>query len=137
MGREAGGLRVETGLPGLTDPGTTMSQHCFTTQLDGQPVEIIMGWDRPMQGFFMTIERVHAPRGTHDDAPVYCSLRDPDLAGTRGITLSLTHFERKLAALGLQVPPQMLQEICEDGGANAGNRYVCYDLAGVSSEAIC
>lgn len=34
-----------------------MSQHHFHTIHNGQETHILMGWDRPMQGFFLVIEK--------------------------------------------------------------------------------
>lgn len=111
-----------------------MSQHCFNSTHEGQPVQITMGWDRPLQGFFMFIARTSAaPVDDHDvedDGMVYSNLYDEELLPSRGFAEDVGYFQTKLQTLGLQVPERMLQEIRNDRAQNVGNRFVNYDGAG-------
>lgn len=97
-----------------------MSQHVFESQHQGKPISILMGWDRPLQGFFMVIE----VDGSEDY--LYTNLDDPKLAPFHGLPASLDHFIKKLSELGLVIPARMVQEIQDDAFANVGNRYVRY-----------
>lgn len=105
-----------------------MSQHYFETQHGDRPVTILMGWDRPLQGFFMVIEA----EGVEDDGQdyIYSNLTDRQLRSVRGLPDSLDHYMAKLAELDLSVPAQMLKEIQADAAADVGNRHVWYDAAG-------
>ena len=85
-----------------------MSQHLYLSAYKGQPVSILMGWDRPMQGFFMVIELEKA------DGIVYSNLDDPDLDGGGG----------------LSVPALTIQQIEIDAASNVGNRRVVYSKEG-------
>jgi hypothetical protein len=105
-----------------------MSQHFFTTTHEGRPVELLMGFDRPLQGFFMVVSRLDAR--DDEDEIVYCNLNDRALAGCAGLPQRLDHFLTKLAGLGIHVPPEMLDEIERDALANRGNRHVVYDGEG-------
>ena len=45
-----------------------MSVHTFTTQQGNDEVVVTMGWDRPLQGYFMTITRIDSnPEGNTED----------------------------------------------------------------------
>lgn len=101
-----------------------MSQHVFASEYQGKPISILMGWDRPLQGFFMVIEVDGA------DEYIYTNLDDPTLAPFHGLPDSIDHFVEKLGELGLALPARMVQEIQNDSLANVGNRYVTYEQDG-------
>lgn len=101
-----------------------MSQHCYHSTYQGQPITILMGWDRPLQGFFMVIHE------EEKEDYVYTNLEDPTLFSFGGFPHSLDHFQQKLIELRLSVPAQMIQEIKKDAVANMGNRYVIYEHDG-------
>lgn len=101
-----------------------MSQHCYQSTYQGQPITILMGWDRPLQGFFMVIHE------EEKEDYVYTNLEDPTLFSCSGFPHSLDHFQQKLIELRLSVPALMIQEIKKDAVANMGNRYVIYEHDG-------
>ena len=37
-----------------------MSVHSFTTRHGGDEIVVTMGWDRPLQGYFMTISKTNS-----------------------------------------------------------------------------
>jgi hypothetical protein len=83
-----------------------------------------MGWDRPLQGYFMVIE------SEADDEPVYSNLYDRALVQCGGLPRTLDHFLHRMDELGVAVPGRMLQQVRLDAAANAGNRLVAYDAEG-------
>lgn len=101
-----------------------MSQHVFISEHEGKPVSILMGWDRPLQGYFMVIE----VDGSEDY--LYENTNDVDLLPFYGLPDTLDHFIAKLGELGLAIPALMVQEIQNDARANVGNRYVKYKKDG-------
>lgn len=101
-----------------------MSQHVYPSTYKGQPVTIMMGWDRPCQGYFLSVELVEA------EGFVYSNLDDPKLIYFGGLPDSLTPFSEKLDELGLSVPQAMIEQIELDAAANVGNRFVMYDEGG-------
>jgi len=118
-----------------------MSQHTYLTTQGDKPVEILMGWDRPLQGFFMVVEAV-APNATDvdeqdddDDGLVYSNLLDGTLCAQGGLSRELGYFKAKLVELKLTVPDRMLEEIEADARANVGNRCVRYGANGLPEPA--
>ena len=103
-----------------------MSQHLFRTEHRGQSVTILMGFDRPLQGYFMVIELDDAD----EDTWLYSNLEDPALIRYMGLPPTLEPFLERLAALGLQVPAAMVDEIRADGRSGVGNRYVQWNAQG-------
>ena len=101
-----------------------MSQHYFNTAVAGEPVTVTMGWDRPLQGYFMMIES--AGREQY----LYNNLEDLALIPEGGFADSLDYFIEKMKELGVTVPDRMLNEIRVDGGLNVGNRHVAYGVDG-------
>jgi hypothetical protein len=102
-----------------------MTQHYYPTEHQGKPATIMMGWDRPLQGFFMVIEDSQN-RGEY----IYSNLDDPELIQFGGLPPCLDHFLAKLQALGLSVPDVMLNAIELDAALNEGNRRAEYNRDG-------
>ena len=102
-----------------------MTQHYYPTEHQGKPATILMGWDRPLQGFFMVIED-----GQNRGEYIYSNLDDPELIQFGGLPPFLDHFITKLQALGLSVPDVMLDAIELDAALNEGNRRVEYNRDG-------
>lgn len=93
-----------------------MSQHCFDTLHDGKKTRIVMGWDRPLQGFFMYIEKED-----DEDVPYWSNLDWED-----SHPRTLQPFIEALKALNISVPNKLLAAVVADGENNAGNRDVFY-----------
>ncbi len=110
-----------------------MSQHHYACTWQGRPISIMMGWDRPLQGFFMVIEFDDAGGQDEENEEawlLYSNLNDPVLAPTSGMASSCEYFQEKLSALGVRVPAQMIEAVDQDGKTNAGNREAWYDRGG-------
>lgn len=100
-----------------------MSQHFFSTTYQGNPVSVCLGWDRPLQGFFMFIEK----EGAAEDAEpefVYLNLEDPKLK--IGVHRDITYFVDVLARLEIAVPEKMILEAMKDKKNDTGNRVEQY-----------
>ena len=97
-----------------------MSQHFFKTNYKDRPVIVVMGWDKPLQGFFMFIEYCD----NNDDDYVYSNLADNALKTYNGLPPTIQHFIFVLSKLRLTVPEKMISEVCSDGSNNVGNKVV-------------
>jgi hypothetical protein len=100
-----------------------MSQHYFNTVHQGEPVTVVLGWDRPLGHFFMVVER-REPAPDQDDY-LYINLDEPG-----AFDLGLDHFKAKLSELGIEVPQTMFEQVAIDGEMRAGNRVVVYAADG-------
>lgn len=106
-----------------------MSQHRFPAVLvDGTEASVTVGWDRPLQGYFMLIECSDRTRG--DEGFVYSNLDDTNLLDSFGFSPDLQYFEEKAKAFGIQIPQPVQQAVLLDGEINTGNRWVSYDAQG-------
>lgn len=95
-----------------------MSRHFFDCELRLM-VRVRLGYDRPLNQFFLQVERL-AGHADSDDSPfLYASIDDPDDSGT-----SLDYYRGKLEQLGLRVPDSMFDAVAQDAARNAGNRCV-------------
>ncbi len=103
-----------------------MSQHIIHHQYQGETIIITLGWDRPLQGFFMVICALKRSGQGY----LYSNLDDPNLISCNGLPSSLDYFLKKLAALGLTIPPSMIESVQLDGILNMGNRVVYYPTDG-------
>ena len=94
-----------------------MSRHFYPTQTkDAVPVTVTCGWDRPLQGFFLTI----TSQGQHS-GNLFCNIRDrPEQPHPP----TFEPFLEPLAELGIELPDSLLREIEADSAANAGNKIV-------------
>jgi hypothetical protein len=102
-----------------------MTQHVFKTTYEGKTTQVMLGWDRPLQGFFMVIPRsTAASEDTSDSGYLYCNLLDPDLS--RGVSYSIEYFKTILEKLHIDVPEYVFSQINNDETCNRGNRFVRY-----------
>lgn len=101
-----------------------MSQHYFDTQYQGRPATVLMGWDRPLSGFFLVVEE-----NTETDEPlIYSNLLDDDLRQLHGTSLPgyLEYFRKILDGLGIQLPEDIFTNVLNDSKMNAGNKISNY-----------
>lgn len=97
-----------------------MSQHFYTTKSSaGKPVQVLMGWDRPMQDFFMVVSDLAFVNP--EDEYLYSNLADPEIK--LGST-QLEYFLSKLAELQINVPRAMVQQVQFDCIGNIGNHHI-------------
>src|SRR3546814_16825554 len=66
-------------LPAISTEGLHMSRHYFGTFHKGSPITVVLGWDRPMDYFFLVIEE----ETNSDDNPMafdllYSNLQESD-----------------------------------------------------------
>ena len=103
-----------------------MSQHYFSTQLRGEAVTVLLGWDRCLQYHFMLVERDEPARDQEDY--LYVNLDDANV-----FELDLPYFRQKLCDLGLQVPESMFEQVELDRLADVGNRVAIHQVDGTYS----
>lgn len=108
-----------------------MSQHYFQTEHNGSPVTVQLGWDRPLQRFYMSVERGQsehreAADDDQDDGFLYTSHADLQAMSCQ----DMDYFVRKLKELGIEVPESMFQEARTDAALGVSNRQVVYEKDG-------
>lgn len=92
-----------------------MSQHVFrATALNGDPVTVTLGYDRPLDYVFCLVQDQHGEY-------LYSNLADPD-AGTE--QRHVDYFRPVLAGLGVKLPESMFVEVKGDQTNAVGNRWV-------------
>ena len=115
-----------------------MSQHVFNTvTMDGRPVQVVMGWDRPLQYYFLTVQALDAewqplsPEGEHGESEgyLYSNLYDPEIPL---VDNQLAYYSTILYELGLDVPMAMLSALSYDRSVNRGHHHVVYQPNGES-----
>ena len=126
-----------------------MSQHVYTSAPgDNGRVRVTMGFDRPLQGFFMTaealkeetVEALASQPDAGDDEDdeeegfLYSNMADVALLSSYGYSSSLDHFIAKLEKLDIKVPERMIAEVHADMDGNVGNRVVYWDADGNMDE---
>ena len=95
-----------------------MSQHCFYTAHEKEEIQIVMGWDRPLQGYFMVIQK-----DFDGDIPFWSNLdHEPSHPNNLDAFLSV------LDKLNIKIPLQMIDEILEDGKNNMGNKVILHSI---------
>ncbi len=87
-----------------------MSQNILKTQSPTGPVEVILGWDRPLQECFCTV----MPLSEEDPGDYSSFLFNPNMADANGVA-------DELKAAGILVPSTMLDALRQDQFSNAGN----------------
>jgi len=103
-----------------------MSLHKYTTQPRNIELVVTMGWDRPLQGFFMNIiqtnlEPASSGEKTEEDEEVFLfNNLEQQVSHPKGIEAYLFELEHR----GIEVPEQMINEVLADGMHNVGNKIV-------------
>jgi len=99
-----------------------MSQHVFETMLNGEKIEVFAGWDRPLHGFFLVIERLDLEdRNTGSYLFSNLCMKEPH-------PKTFDYFRNVLDEFGIRVPQAMIDEILRDGAENKGNKRVVHDV---------
>lgn len=104
-----------------------MSQHIFTTfHIQTQcRVQVQIGWDRPLQGFYMVVLKADTENlDDGDEGIVYSNLYDI------GHPEELTHFRRVAEQLDIRVPEVIWRNAYADSERNVVNHIAFYDAAG-------
>lgn len=108
-----------------------MSQHFVNTKLNGEKIVVLLGWDRPLSGYFMVVtkpfERTDHEGETYpDEEYLYSNLKDPNLKF--GVSRQLEYFKKKLTEIAISIPDEIFHIIINDGKLNMGNDVHCYDV---------
>jgi hypothetical protein len=94
-------------------------RYCEGLYLDS-PVRVTLGYDRPLDEFFLQIARI--PHEEIDDADIsddpylYVSLADPD-----ALRDDLEYFRSKLTELEIAVPESLFLAVTQDAIEGIGN----------------
>lgn len=112
-----------------------MSQHCLQTEHKGRRVTVQLGWDRPLQQFYLVVFCDLAGHSEDTDAEgyLYFNLADPVAMGCK----DLDYFRNKLQELDISVPESMFREVRLDAHLCVSNRHVVYQEDGTFSVLAC
>ena len=104
-----------------------MSRHHLRTTRGASPVLVVMGYDRPMNEFFLQLwdDGLEAEA----DEPAYSSLDEP-AADWRNIATVVQRLEE----LDVAAPRSMIDAVVADCVHRAGNRIVEHTLDGRATE---
>lgn len=104
-----------------------MSRHHLRTARGTSPLLVVMGYDRPLNEFFLQLWD-DAPDAEADE-PAYSSMDEP-AADWRDIATLV----RRLEELDIPVPRSMIDAVVADGVQRAGNRIVEHAPDGRATE---
>ena len=91
-----------------------MSQYHYMLVHKGIATEVFMGWDRPLQGFFLVIDQ-------GSDEPLWSNLYQEESHPE-----TLEPFINELHSRGIELPLAMIEELEQDRLDNVGNKCVVY-----------
>ena len=91
-----------------------MSQYHYMLIHESKNTEVLRGWDRPLQGFFLVIDQ-----GGYEPlwSNLYQKVSHPK---------TLEPFLKELQSRGINLPTAMILEMEQDKNENAGNKCVVY-----------
>jgi len=94
-----------------------MSHHIYNTHVDSRPVQLLVGWDKLLQDYFLVIEKLDSDG---EEKPyLYSSLEEPE---THAMTL--TFIRALLADYHINLPADLWVELERDQKNNVGYRRV-------------
>ena len=101
-----------------------MSKHMADATHEWRPVQVSVGWDRPLQGFYLLVEYVDLA----DDAESEYVF--PNLSQSNPFPRSLDPCRDELQGLGISIPESMFEQAQLDQHRNVVNRICVHDAAG-------
>lgn len=107
-----------------------MSQHILNTVCRDLPAQIVMGWDRRLQYYFLTVESLDDDADEDDGTSngfLYSNLDDDVVPA---VEEQIAYFETRLTRLGITVPGTMLENLRVDRIVDRGNSQVVYQPDG-------
>lgn len=96
-----------------------MSRHHFHTTNKGQFVLVTIGWDRPLQGYFMMVEKQGISESQDEDQFLFNNLE-----WIESHPIILEPFIDELKKLEIDLPNPIYQELRADSTGNIGNKMV-------------
>lgn len=108
-----------------------MSQHYVYTELNGEKIIVLLGWDRPLSGYFMVvikpIEKIDEDGESYtEDEYLYSNLEDRNLSF--GLSQEPEYFKEILTKMAIVIPDEAFQIITNDGRLDVGNDVNFYDV---------
>ena len=104
-----------------------MSRHHLRTARGASPVLVVMGYDRPLNEFFLQLWD-DGPEAEGDE-PAYSSLDEPAADGR-----DIATVVQRLEDLDVSVPRSMIDAVVADSVRRAGNRIVEHAIDGRVTE---
>jgi len=93
-----------------------MNEFVFSARYQEQPVRVRIGWDRPLQSYFLHVEYTG-----HKDQLAYSSTHDPAVSRYT----ELSYFIKKALEMGMRVPRAAVHGLTlaplHDGTAKSAN----------------
>ena len=110
-----------------------MSRHYFDTVHKGFPITVILGWDRPMDYFFLVIEKpaelIDDTMKVESDDFLYSNLHEID-----PFSLGLDYYRKVLRYFHILVPESMFIQVQRDYERYTGNRVARHQSDGSFTE---
>lgn len=107
-----------------------MSRHYFGTFHKGSPITVVLGWDRPMDYFFLVIEE----ETNSADNPMAFDLLYSNLQESDPFNHDLDYYRGVLRHFQIGVPENMFIEVERDRERNTGNRVIKHQADGSYTE---
>lgn len=96
-----------------------MSRHHFHTTHENRQVQVVIGWDRRLEGYFMTVERLDVDHISDEDIFLFNNLEC-----TESHPASLDPFLKALEKLNISLPDKIYSEMEADKYNDVGNKLV-------------
>lgn len=91
-------------------------RHTHKTIYNGRPVLVAMGFDIPLQGYFMTVEPVdeNNPDTNKETGMIYSNLDEPELNDNMGFASDIKLYQRRLREMNIEVPDYFFAAVLAD-----------------------
>lgn len=109
-----------------------MSQHYVSTQFNGEDITVLVGWDRPLQSFYLSVYKTGIET---DECGDEYSVDQP--LCEESMSRDIDVIKNKLVRMKIDMPDQLFHVVKNDMKLNRGNNVSCYTLTGNSSLQVC
>ncbi|ABI58396.1 hypothetical protein [Nitrosomonas eutropha] len=110
-----------------------MSRHYFDTFHKGFPITVLLGWDRPMDYYFLVVEKpaelIDDTMKVESDDFLYSNLHESD-----PFNHGLDYYREVLRHFQIGVPESMFIQVQRDRESYTGNRVAKHQTDGSFTE---
>lgn len=91
-----------------------MSRHSFSAGYSGEGIDVVMGWDPHLQGYFMYVERHDGPGDDSEESFIFSNLHHAKDSHPK----TLDPFLAVLSRLEIDVPTDIISDVQNDAQFN-------------------
>lgn len=88
-----------------------MSQEIINCQYEGKDVEVLIGWDSPLQRFYLVIQTIEIDEEDEKEGLIYSNLNDEYLILNPSSYQTINYFQSILEKFKITIPETIWEKV--------------------------